>query len=75
MSHTVKPVTATLSEVTCDFVGYVSTRRTEDIDKAIRCLSCGDMAIVSVRYCATCGEREGSEYAKHCCQTDNMLED
>lgn len=28
-----------------------------------------------VRYCASCGEREGSEYAKHCCTDDNMLED
>ena len=29
----------------------------------------------TVRYCATCGEREGSVYAKHCCTDDNMLED
>ena len=28
----------------------------------------------SVRYCASCGEREGSVYAKHCCTDDNMLE-
>lgn len=76
MSHTAKPVTATLSEVTCSFVGYVSTRRIEDLDKAIRCLSCGEKAAVSVRYCAICGEPEGSVYAKHCCtDEDNMISD
>jgi len=26
------------------------------------------------RYCAGCGEFEGSDYAKHCCTDDNMLE-
>ena len=29
----------------------------------------------TVRYCASCGEREGSDYAKHCCTDDNMIED
>ena len=29
----------------------------------------------TVRYCASCGEREGSDYAKACCSDDNMLED
>ena len=27
-----------------------------------------------IRYCATCGELEGSYYAKACCTDDNMLE-
>lgn len=26
------------------------------------------------RSCATCGEPEGSVYAKHCCTDDNMIE-
>jgi len=29
----------------------------------------------TVRYCATYGEREGSDYASHCCTEDNMLEE
>lgn len=29
----------------------------------------------TVRYCASCGEPEGSYYAKRCCTDDNMLED
>lgn len=29
----------------------------------------------TIRYCATCGEPEGSDYAKHCCTDDNMLEE
>ena len=34
------------------------------------------MNTTTVRYCATCGEPEGSEYAKHCCELeDNMLEE
>lgn len=24
-------------------------------------------------YCGSCGEREGSVYAKHCCTEDNMI--
>jgi hypothetical protein len=27
------------------------------------------------RYCAICGEPEGSSYAKHCCTDDNMIDD
>jgi hypothetical protein len=27
------------------------------------------------RYCAGCGEPEGSYYAKHCCTLDNMIDD
>ena len=27
------------------------------------------------RYCAICGEPEGSEYAKHCCTVDQMIDD
>jgi hypothetical protein len=29
----------------------------------------------SSRYCAGCGEPEGSSYAKHCCTEDNMIDD
>lgn len=29
-----------------------------------------------IRYCAICGEPEGSSYAKHCCYDgDNMIDD
>ena len=27
------------------------------------------------RYCAICGEPEGSIYAKHCCTDDQMISD
>lgn len=27
------------------------------------------------RYCAICGEPEGSVYAKHCCTDDQMISD
>lgn len=42
------------------------------------CPVCAGFGVVpeTVRYCAGCGEREGSSYAKHCCANpDNMLED
>jgi hypothetical protein len=26
------------------------------------------------RHCGTCGELEGSVYAKHCCTPDNMID-
>lgn len=31
--------------------------------------------VETIRYCATCGEPEGSDYAKHCCTEDNLIED
>lgn len=57
-------------------------------DRTAKCLKCGSTgpitpcswcqdaeAVETIRYCAGCGEPEGSSYAKHCCQSDNMIED
>lgn len=55
-------------------------------DRTAKCLGCGSTGPVTPcswcqdaeaikRYCAGCGEPEGSYYAKHCCTEDNMIDD
>lgn len=34
-----------------------------------------EAAKAAARYCAICGEPEGSVYAKHCCTDDQMISD
>ena len=37
---------------------------------------CGVGSVIqTVRYCASCGEPEGSDYAKRCCTEEQMLEE
>lgn len=63
MNSTYRPVTA------ATITGWAGRCREE-----MRRAEAAEVA-PAVRYCAGCGEPEGSPYAKHCCTEDQMIDD
>lgn len=62
---------------TCEGYGLVTDAPIWSSDPAWgTCPMCDGVGeLENVRYCASCGELEGSDYAKRCCVDDNMIED
>lgn len=53
----------------CDGYGSVATPTGDTL-----CPTCeGSCVVPAERHCAICGEPEGSDYAKPCCRSEQML--